>query len=109
MTHGGEGPDYSVPGVRERHHEAMRRVSQDPAWKAKLHAGITRRDADPAYHDTHLVGIRASVEIRRSKTCTLCDVLLTKENSHRRSWCDACKKEYHRKYNQTHKRVNSNA
>jgi group I intron endonuclease len=101
LTRGGEGVDYNVPGVRERHLRAMQALSLDPVWRENLKHGIIKRQADPAWKELQLIGARCSGMTRRSPDCTLCGVPLTEANSSKRSWCLACKKEYHRSYDKT--------
>jgi len=95
LTHGGDGVDYSVPGVRERHLKAMRELPLDPIWVQSLKDGIKKRQMDPESRANQLAGVRQSHLNTRSKVCTLCGGPL---DIHR-SWCTPCKKDYHKDYN----------
>ncbi len=62
LTEGGEGADYLVPGVREKHSEAMRRLPEDPVWRAALAEGIRKRSANPEWRKAQKEGVRKNAE-----------------------------------------------
>jgi group I intron endonuclease len=57
LTHGGDGGDYSVSGVRERHTAAMKRIAADPDWKAANQEQLRQQHADPAWQAANVAGI----------------------------------------------------
>ncbi len=103
LTLGGEGVDYAVPGVREKHKAAMRALPRSYAWREALKQGIQKRQADPEYRERQVEGCRTSGLQRRSPNCTLCGVPLTEANISRRSWCKTCLKSYMRDYKRKHR------
>lgn len=49
LTSGGQGLDYSIPLVRERHAEAMRKLPSNPAWRKAQAEGAARNATDLAW------------------------------------------------------------
>ena len=58
LTEGGEGCDYLVPGVEEKHTEAMRKLPLDPVWRAALAEGIQKRSLNPQWRKAQAEGVR---------------------------------------------------
>lgn len=98
LTLGGDGVDYQVPGVRERHAAAVVRTSADPRWRDAVRRGIVKRQENPEYRKRQATGARKAGLLRRSPNCTQCGTLLTAENVAGRSWCKPCNRRYHRAY-----------
>jgi group I intron endonuclease len=58
LTKGGEGIDFSTPGIRERHAEGIRKRESNPANREAHAAGIARRETDPECKKARADGIR---------------------------------------------------
>lgn len=58
LTSGGEGVDFSVPGVRERQIEGCRKRSANPEWQKHNKEGALKRAADPVCQENLKEGCR---------------------------------------------------
>jgi group I intron endonuclease len=61
LTRGGDSVDFTVPEVRERHLQAVRRLAADPKWRANNAANAKKLAADPGWKRAHAEGVRRRV------------------------------------------------
>jgi len=95
LTSGGEGIDFSVPEVRERHAEGIRKREGNSGNHLALMEGIRKRSCDPNWKIAHAEGTRKMLlNPKWKETCALAGLNRAASPEWRKSNIEAMRKRF---------------